>query len=131
MDEYSTEDVLQAISEAVMVVDTNGFIEFINRSCEEMFGYGNQESQLQCVDQFIPNFIRNHIKLLYLLHNRCGNIDFHSLANSMGVSKGGEPFPLSIGVGKLEKGNHRALLLTIREASRSGTVETVVADACG
>lgn len=131
MDEYSSKDVLQAISEAVMVVDTNGFVEFINPSCEEMFGYGNQESQLQCVDQFIPNFIRNHIKLLYFLHNRCGNIDFHSFANCTGMSKGGELLPLAIGVGKLEKGNHRALLLTIRDASRSGRVEKVGANACG
>ena len=115
MDEYSATEVLQAISEAVMVVDSNGFIEFINHNCEELFGYENQECLLVCVDELIPNFVRDHLKLFSCLQNRCNKMEINSYTTSQGLDKNGDSFSLTISAGKLEKDQHRALLLTLRE----------------
>jgi PAS domain S-box-containing protein len=54
----SSEDLLEAVPDALVVVDAAGLIRFVNRQTESLFGYGRDDLIGQPLEMLVPESVR-------------------------------------------------------------------------
>lgn len=117
--------LLDAISDPVLCVDAEGWIEFANAQAEEAFGWPPGELKGQPVEVVVPTGLREaHRK------DRAGYLadpvarTMNSGPHRSAVRSDGSEFPVAIGLSPLEVGGRLLVVTTIRDLTEQ--VEVLV-----
>ena len=120
----SAHELLEAVPDAVVGVDGEGSIVFVNNQAEKMFGYGRTELLGQLVELLLPD-------RLHEAHAR-HRADYHATpaTRPMGVGldllgrrKDGTEFPVEISLSPLSTPEGVLIVSTIRDISQRRALE--------
>jgi PAS domain S-box-containing protein len=110
--------LLEAAPDAIVVVDADGRIVFVNARTETLFGYEREQLLGQSVEQLVPaRFREGHIN-----HRRAFTAESRIRPMGAGVQlygqrKDGTEFPVDISLSPLETEEGKLLLSAIRDVS--------------
>ncbi|OFZ28326.1 MAG: hypothetical protein A2622_04280 [Bdellovibrionales bacterium RIFCSPHIGHO2_01_FULL_40_29] len=118
------QELIEGVTESILIIGPGGKIEHVNECAEEMFGYSNGELIDQTIEVLLPERFRNsHV------HQRQQYID-HPIARPMGRNKAlygrrkcGEEFAIDISLTPLETNRGFVTTAFIRDVSAFKKIE--------
>jgi len=127
---FSSEDVLKALPDAVVLVDTFGTIRYVTEAAEHLTGYSQSDLLGQPVEVLVP--IAQHYG--HILERTEFSRDptprpMGGTVPKMLARKDGSEIPVDIGLGVMSVGAERWTLATIRDKSVQTAAEQARADA--
>ena len=118
--------LVNAMADAILIVDIAGQISMINSQTEALFGYSAKELLNQPLGMLLPErFRERHQSLVarYLVHPRTRPMG--SGLELLGKSKDGREIPLEISLGPLELDERLQVVAAIRDISERREVERI------
>jgi protein-histidine pros-kinase len=117
-------DVLHASTEAIVVVNTDGLIDFVNQQAELLFGYEAREMIGQAVEMLMPEALRGgHEKLRKHFVKTPHSRPLVSGLSLQGRRKNGEVFDAEIALTPIETEQGLLVSSAIRDISEQQTSE--------
>ncbi|HEX4044485.1 MAG TPA: ATP-binding protein [Gammaproteobacteria bacterium] len=115
---FDSAAILEAMPDALLIIDKQGCIVFINRQTEHLFGYHRDELVDEFVEHLIPARFRNkHLayRARYFSNpqERSSSIGFELV----GLKKNGIEFPIEISLSPLETEGGLLALVAVRDVS--------------
>ncbi|GGP67862.1 PAS domain S-box protein [Shewanella saliphila] len=108
------ERVVDALPNAVLLVDYDGVIELVNKQTEKLFGYSRAELLGHKIDMLVPeSFHEQHLAWRKSFFTATENADDNERYDINGLRKDGSVFPLSIGLCTLDTLKGKKLLSSI------------------
>ncbi|MGE3540517.1 MAG: PAS domain S-box protein [Candidatus Tectimicrobiota bacterium] len=129
--EERLQKLLEAIPDAVVVVNTDGRIVFVNLQVETVFGYHSSELLGQSVELLLPESFRlrhTHHRARYMAHPRPRPMGTGS--ELYGVHKDGHEFPVEISLNTLDTEQGLLTLSAIRDISARQRAEKLLQQQC-
>jgi PAS domain S-box-containing protein len=110
--------LLEAAPDAILIVDSAGSIDFVNKAAEELFGYAREEILAKSVDMLVPPRTRE-AQAIYRerLFEGSSHPSVSGPAEVLGLRKDGSDFPLDFRLRPLETSEGRLLLFAVRDLS--------------
>ncbi len=106
--------VVEAAPQAMIIVDDQGRMIYVNAQVEKQFGYSREEMQLQSVDMLIPDEVRgHHPKLREKYMNQSSTRAMGAGRDLYGQGKSGQKFPVEVGLNPLETSEGRYVIVSI------------------
>ncbi|HXH02448.1 MAG TPA: PAS domain S-box protein [Candidatus Competibacteraceae bacterium] len=127
--EQRFKELLDALLDAIVVVDAEGRIVLVNARAEALFGYERQELLGQPVEILLPERFRDrHVmqRLSYAEHPRVRLMD--SGLNLWGRHKDGREFPVAISLNPFELEGQPLILAAIRDVSERMQLQRELAE---
>ena len=108
--------ILEAMPDAVIMINKNGNIVFLNKQTEQIFGYKKNELIGQQIEKLIPTRFHTHhpqIRMNYFTNpqNRLMGTD----TELFGLRKDGEEFPVEISLNPLHMKDEMVAVATVRD----------------
>ncbi|MDZ7768383.1 MAG: PAS domain-containing protein [Woeseiaceae bacterium] len=120
----AAEALLKATTDAIIVVDSDGRIVFVNAQAERIFGYSSQELHLQSVETLLPESTRaRHRQHRQRFSGAPHSRPLMSGLSLRGLRKNGEIFDAEIALMPIEDGGDRLVASTIRDVSGDNSSE--------
>lgn len=120
----AAEALLKATTDAIIVVDSDGRIVFVNAQAERIFGYSSQELHLQSVETLLPDSTRaRHRQHRQRFSGAPHSRPLMSGLSLRGMRKNGEIFDAEIALMPIEDGGDRLVASTIRDVSGDNSSE--------
>jgi PAS domain S-box-containing protein len=112
--DLKSHQILEAVPNAVLLVDQRGFITFANSHAHDIFAYGQGELLAQSIEQLIPERLRTeHAPLRQNFFSSPQNRLMGQGRELYGLRKDGSEFPVEIGLNSLESENGTMVLASI------------------
>lgn len=124
MTEAGFDELLEAVPDAVVIVDRHGVIRRLNRQAEVMFGYGRAELVGQAVEVLIPDRYRvAHVghRETYSAHPRTRAMG--SGLELFGTRSDGAEFPVEVSLSPMSSAGESLVISTIRDVTDRKAVE--------
>jgi len=122
--EIKHKELLELMSDAIVIVDNEGCVVYINKQTEQLFGYSREEVIGQLVEIFISIDVRDeHTKLR---NNYAANPEARSMEvqkSLIGVTRQGSEVPIEIGLSPLTTAQGAFTLATVRNVTRHRKIE--------
>lgn len=108
--------VVETASDAVIIIDEDSRIEFVNGAAEKVFGYAAEEMLGESLTMLIPEPLREAHRAGLKRYTETGNrsLDWGSI-ELQGLRKNGEPLPLEISFGEFSKDGKRCFTGFVRD----------------
>lgn len=121
---YPFSAILEAMPDALVIVDEKGRIVSINQQTEKLFGYKRAELLGKLIEQLIPErFQKKHIQdRAYFLSHLCTRPMGSGLA-LFGLKKNGAEFSVDISLSPLKTDDGLFILAAVRDATRYMEIE--------
>jgi len=108
--------LLEAVPDAILIVDGDGRISFVNGAAERVFGYARAQMVGLNVQMLNPPRVQQaQTEYLKKLFDDPGNHQSSTPQEILGLRADGIEFPLEFGVTPLDTGEGRKLLFAIRD----------------
>jgi two-component system, sensor histidine kinase len=115
---------LEAAPDAMIIIDSAGTICYANRQTAELFGYGHDELIGRCVDELLPQRLRQH----HMAHRQQYWSSPRQRAMGAGLElfgcrrEGGE-FPVEISLSPVQDGQQLLVAAAIRDVTERKRIE--------
>ncbi len=117
-------EVLHSSTEAIVVVNDGGLIEFVNQQAQLLFGYDADEMIGKKIEMLMPDAIRDgHIKHRKRFASAPRARPLESGLNLQGLRKNGETFDAEIALTPIETEQGMLMSSAIRDISEKETSE--------
>jgi PAS domain S-box-containing protein len=112
---------------AVVIVDSRGYIAYVNAKLEEMFGYRHDEPLGKLVEILMPERFRH----IHIQHRKgyMDHLHVRSMGSGMdlaGKRKDGSEFPLEDGLSSLQLEGETFVVVTVTDISKRKQVEEML-----
>ncbi|HEV2093027.1 MAG TPA: PAS domain S-box protein [Rubrobacter sp.] len=116
--------VVQTASDAIVMIDEESRIEFVNRAAEKVFGYAQAEMLGESLTMLMPEPLREAHLASLKRYTETGkrNLDWESI-ELPGLRKGGEQLPLEVSFGEFSKDGRSYFTGFIRDISERKRAE--------
>jgi PAS domain S-box-containing protein len=116
--------VAQTANDAIITIDTRGYVCGWNRSAENMFGYSEEEILRQSLNIVIPDdYLNRHIKAKVLLEMRGTTSSDNKTIELLGLKKGGNTFPLELSLSGWETAEGKFFTGIVRDITNRKRTE--------
>ena len=124
MIDISVDDLLEAVPDAVVIVDQSGLMRRVNAQTEALFGYARGELTHQPVEMLLPSRVRAvHVSHRdgYIAHPKTRPMG--SGLDLYGRRKDGSEFPVEVSLSPIESVSPLLVISTIRDVTGRREVE--------
>ena len=122
--------LLESAPDAIVIVREKGIIHMINKQCENIFGYKEEELVGCHVEMLMPERFRNkdpeHHQLFF---DNPGARPMGASLELLGIRKNGEEFPIEISLSPLETEEGLLVTAAIRDISEKKQLENEIREA--
>ncbi len=119
--------ILDAAADGILTIDMHGMIQDINRACEEMFGYSEDELIGQLIHVLIPEEAHSiHTKLFKQYDHEVAQKMLGHNVELTGLRKDGSLFPLEININELRLGETLFFTSIMRDITSRKKSETII-----
>ncbi len=123
------EFLLEALPDAILLIDFNGHIRASNAIAEEAFGYSRAELLQLDVGTLLPEKFRNAYRdLLRNLLERSTKRSSRTSRDLIGVRKNGQHFPAQIGLSRIQTSDGVLILVVIADRREQKQMEHLLLD---
>ncbi|MDH4049597.1 MAG: PAS domain S-box protein, partial [Gammaproteobacteria bacterium] len=120
----AAQEILKSSTEAIVVVDNDGKIVFVNRQAELLFGYASDEMLGQTVEMLMPDAMRDgHAKHRHRYDKAPHARPLVSGLSLKGQRKNGETFDAEIALTPIDTGDGMIVSSAIRDISAGDATE--------
>ena len=122
--------IIEATSNAMIVVNSDGLIEFLNTQTERFFGYDQHELIGKPVEMLLPERYRDHYQ--EYLDAYFANPQSRELGKDrklFGLRKDGSEFPVEIGLNPVKAEGNTEVLATITDVTERQRTEQMLQEA--
>jgi PAS domain S-box-containing protein len=118
--ETALADILDAIGDAVILLDEDQRILFFNRGAEQIFGYRAEGVLGQPHDVLLPDrFVESHRQnMKAFMEDRAGTLKMDGQGEPLGRRKDGAEFPVEVSASKLFQNGKLFFVVILRDISR-------------
>ena len=118
IDSIDLKELLECAPDAMIIVNSEGFIQLVNEQVQNIFGYSKEELLGQKIEILIPErFRNNHTKHLAFFFENPKTRPMGAGFELSGVRKNGEEFPVEISLSPIGSENNRFVTAAIRDIS--------------
>ncbi|MDP3354091.1 MAG: PAS domain S-box protein, partial [Flavobacteriaceae bacterium] len=122
--------IVESASNAIILVDANGFIQLVNTQTENYFGYQRAELMGQKIEMLVPNATKmGHVKLRT---NFTHQPSVHKMGvgrDLYGLRKDGTKIPIEVGLSPIYINNEHLILTSIIDITERKIVEEAIKNA--
>ena len=123
--EAKYQSLLEAAPDAMVIVNRQGKIEFVNKRMEELFGYPRADILGRSVDTLVPERFRGtHSKHRHGFFNAPHNREMGAGQELSGLRRDGSEFALEISLSPLETKDGSVALAAVRDVTERKKAET-------
>lgn len=126
--QVSLKHLVESMPIAVVIVDSRGFIVYVNAKLEEMFGYEHDEALGKLIEILMPERFRQlHVQHR---HGYMGHPHVRGMGSGMdlaGRRKDGSEFPLEAGLSSLQLDEETFVVVMVTDVSKRKEVEEMLA----
>jgi two-component system, chemotaxis family, CheB/CheR fusion protein len=120
--------IVDAATEAIVIVDERGIIEIFNSAAERMFGYANAEAAGRSATLLLPTPFREEQEAHFARYIRSGQIGLMGVAwEVLGRRKDGTTFPAEFTQSEMEYGGRRLFRITILDTTERREIDARLA----
>jgi two-component system CheB/CheR fusion protein len=120
--------IVDAATEAIVIVDERGTIEIFNSAAERMFGYGSAEAAGRNVTLLLPTPFREEQEAHFARYIRNGQTGLMGVAwEVLGRRSDGSTFPAEFTQSEMEYGGRRLFRITIQDTSERREIDARLA----
>ena len=123
--ESKFEALLEAAPDAILIVDVQGKIDFVNSQTERVFGYARSELLGKPVDMLNPERVREEqAKFRERIFSDLKRVEANADAGLWGLRKDGSEFPIEFSLSPLETRDGQVFLIALRDVTERKKAET-------
>jgi len=120
--------IVDAATEAIVIVDERGTIEIFNSAAERMFGYLSAEAAGRNVTLLLPTPFREEQEAYFARYVRSGQTGLMGVAwEVLGRRQDGSTFPAEFTQNEMEYGGRRLFRITIQDTSERREIDARLA----
>ena len=128
--DFKFQSFLESVPDAIVLIDKNGLIKYVNLQTETLFGYTKLEIIGNTIELLIPSrFTKSHEKLR---ENYMLNPKIRKMGNGMelfAIHKNQTEFPVEISLSNLETEEELLICASIRDVSNQKSIEKALNEA--
>ena len=114
----------ETAKDAIITVDDNNCIQFVNKSTERTFGYETEALLGQSISKIMPERLRDRHLNAFNNYKKTGRKTLNWMATELvGLHKSGHEFPIEISFGEYRKNSERLFTGIIRDISERKEAE--------
>lgn len=122
--DFLSKDLLEAAPDAMVVVDTDGRIIFVNSEAIRLFGYERDELLAGSIERLLPAALRSgHIAQRAAYFSAPRLRPMGAGRNLVALRRNGEEFPVEISLSPLRPGSALLVIASIRDISERRRLE--------
>lgn len=119
--------ILDAAADGIITIDMHGIIQDVNRACENMFGYQEDELIGQPISVLIPEKARNvHIQLFEHYDHEVAQKMLGHNVELQGLHHDGTIFPLELNISELRLGDELFFTSIVRDITDRKKSESII-----
>jgi len=123
--ESKFEALLEAAPDAILIVDVQGKIDFVNSQTERVFGYARSELLGKPVDMLNPERVREEqARFRERIFSDLKRVEANADAGLWGLRKDGSEFPIEFSLSPLETRDGQVFLIALRDVTERKKAET-------
>lgn len=132
LDATSLTRLLDAASEAMIIVDRRGAVVRINAACERLFGWSQAELAGQPIERLVPAALRGpHVAYREAYLAAPTSRPMAGRSELFGEHKDGSPIPVSIGLSYARQGDELLVLAVVLDARELRRAQRALVDSAG